>query len=753
MIKLHEIHKVYMQGKVGFHALKDVSLYFEKGEVVAIYGPSGCGKTTLLNIIGGLDVPTSGEMVIDSKLTTNFIEKEWDYFRNHKIGFIFQQYNLIEHLPIVENVAISIKIGGVSSKVATEKAIELLKKVGLEKHLSKLPGELSGGERQRVAVARALINDPDIILADEPTGALDMKTGTEIMDLIKSVSKDKLVIIVTHNLKIAKKYSTRMVELKDGRVSSDTAPKDEKVKIINKREKRKGKLRFKEAIKFALYNIKGKKWRTFLVSFGLSVGIVGLILIDAFFNSMRAGLEQQEQIVVDNPDLYIQTTEVTTDTIIEIKDDIEAYGYFKEVMYAPQVTFNFDKNITDNAMLGNQLNLLGIGVTDNEELKRTFTVFIGDSRLPESDNEFAISTDYAKGLVSNSITLTDEEIWEQISNNVYSMHYQYDYSPQWYEIEENIVSGNCLITNTHTEDVTGDIAPADWDAVTLGDFDDNVLLLREYKQNFITLSETEELYCVDYSTMDWTLDRSQPIGEATEMKLVGIYENDLFYEAQFTQNFMNNVSEQSYRISSDPENDEIMTHRFRAFLTNEYVDNKLSLTLELEDEGYFVFENLTSGLDFFEGITNLFLYILQFIFSAIIWIAIITGALMLLLILYINVIERKREIGLIRAMGGTRSDVRIIYSGETTIIGFIAGVISVIISVLLVLVLNIYIYNNHIDLVIKYLPFVDPTKVLVINYTKLALAILGSIIIAFISGLIPSNIAARKKPIDALRND
>ncbi len=297
MIKLNEVHKVYLQGKVGFHALKDLNLYFEKGETVVVYGPSGCGKTTLLNILGGLDNPTSGDMVIDSKLTTTFIEKEWDYFRNHRIGFIFQAFNLIEHLPIIENVALSLKLAGTSDKESKKQAIELLEKVGLGNHLSKLPTELSGGERQRVAIARALINDPDIILADEPTGALDMKTGTEIMDLIKSISEEKLVIIVTHNKKIARKYSTRMIELVDGKVTKDTDPKDQKVDIIRTRERNKKKLKFREAIRLAYYNIKGKLWRTLLVALGLSVGIVGLILIDAFFNSIRMGIEQQDTVL------------------------------------------------------------------------------------------------------------------------------------------------------------------------------------------------------------------------------------------------------------------------------------------------------------------------------------------------------------------------------------------------------------------------------------------------------------------------
>ena len=752
MIKLHELHKVYMQGKTGFHALKDVSLYFEKGEIIAIYGPSGCGKTTLLNIIGGLDVPTSGDMVIGDKLTTNFTEKQWDNFRNHKIGFIFQQYNLIEHLPIVENVALSIKLGGISSAIATQKAIDLLVKVGLEDHLYKLPGELSGGERQRVAIARALINDPDIILADEPTGALDMKTGTEIMDLIKSISKDKLVIIVTHNKKIAKLYSTRMIELKDGRVTLDTDKKDQKVKVTNKREKVKGKLKFKEAIRLALYNIRGKKWRTFLVAFGLSVGIVGLILVDAFFSSIRIGLTQQEQIVKDNPDVYIFSTLDNSDDLLAIENDLEQYGYFKEILYSPNVPFTFSHNETDDVALTTPVSFEGIGVTDNSGLLDTFTSFIGDSRLPIADNEFAISVEDATRLIGSNAFLSKDEIWEQIKNNQYIMHYEYEYFPNVYELQSRLIEGTCIVTFAHTEDEFGSIyEPIGYDETVLGPFASNILSLRTYMSGYIQISETEEVYCDDYDTLSWELNTSEPVGEGQAMTLVGIFENDLFYEAQFTQSFMNGIVEQERSINAEDE--EYLEFRFRAFIDNEFVDEKVSVIINLEDDGYIVFENLSSGLEFFQGIISFFLYILQFIFSSIIWIAIITGGLMLLLILYINVLERKREIGIIRAMGGTRKDVRIIYSGETTIIGLIAGVLSVIVSIIAVLIINRYLYVNYKEDIIGLLPFVDPSKLLVINFTKLAFAILGSVIIALISGLIPSNIAARKKPIDALRND
>lgn len=753
MIKLNEVHKVYTQGKSGFHALKDISLYFEKGEIVSIFGPSGCGKTTLLNIIGGLDSPTSGDMVIDDRLTTNFIEKEWDYFRNHRIGFVFQQYNLIEHLPIVENVALSLKLAGAKNKPAKQKAIDLLKKVGLENHLHKLPVELSGGERQRVAIARALVNEPDIILADEPTGALDNKTGMEIMDLIKSICADKLVIIVTHNKKIAEKYSTRIIELKDGRVSSDTRPIDKKVKISNVKTKRRSKLRFIEALRFSFYNIKGKIWRTLLVSLGLSVGIVGLILIDAFFNSMRLGLEQQSAVLKNNPDLYIHEQYTEDYDLDVIKNNIENYGYFKEILYAPRNYFTILEDASDNSLLINPVINTGIEVPDNPAILETFTGLIGDSRLPENDNEMMIDIGLAEQLISNNLSLTDEEIWDELKNNQYVIYDEYNYIPSEYTLYDQLTQGTCKITGVWDGDPSN--PPLGYNQATMGPIVDNVEALSFYRNGTMQISETEEIYCVDYDSLDWDLSIWEPIGEGVTVTLVGIHDNNLFSEFIFSDNVIFNAHYQADNYINGDEAGLLYNSsiRFRVFLNNNKLDSKASIVLRIEEDDYLVEENFNSGYGAFEGLANLFMYILQFIFSSIVFIAILTGGLMLLLILFISIIERKREIGIIRAMGGTRNDVRIIYTGETTIIGLIAGVFSVILSVILIAILNIVIYNRYFDFIIEYLPFVDPAKVLSINYTKLFIAILGSIIIAIISGLAPAIRASRKKPIEALRNE
>ena len=261
MLELKKICKSYITGNFKQHALKDFSLKFRKNEFVAILGPSGSGKTTLLNIIGGLDRYDSGDLIINGKSTKKFNDTTWDAYRNNSVGFIFQSYNLIPHITILENVEMSLTLSGVSNAEKREKALSVLEKVGLQDHINKKPNQLSGGQMQRVAIARALVNDPDLILADEPTGALDTKTSIQIMELIKEISKNKLVIMVTHNKELAESYATRIVELRDGELVNDTNPIKNEEKIKEDYNIKKTSMSFWTALKLSFNNIKTKKGR------------------------------------------------------------------------------------------------------------------------------------------------------------------------------------------------------------------------------------------------------------------------------------------------------------------------------------------------------------------------------------------------------------------------------------------------------------------------------------------------------------
>ncbi|MBO5006945.1 MAG: ABC transporter ATP-binding protein, partial [Clostridia bacterium] len=292
MLQLKNIVKQYRTGDETVDALRGVNIDFRESEFVSVLGPSGCGKTTLLNIIGGLDGYTEGDLIIDGRSTKEFTDRDWDTYRNHKVGFVFQSYNLISHQSVLSNVELALTLTGVSKSERRKRAIEALEKVGLKDQIRKKPNQMSGGQMQRVAIARALVNDPEILLADEPTGALDSATSVQIMDLLKEIAQDRLVIMVTHNPELAEQYSTRIVRFLDGKMTDDTAPfecgeikrSEEKVltrtqkKALKKAEK-KTSMSFFTALSLSLNNLMTKKARTILTSFAGSIGIIGIALI------------------------------------------------------------------------------------------------------------------------------------------------------------------------------------------------------------------------------------------------------------------------------------------------------------------------------------------------------------------------------------------------------------------------------------------------------------------------------------------
>ena len=310
MLVLKNIVKDYVTGDTTVRALKGININFRENEFVAILGPSGCGKTTMLNIIGGLDRYTSGDLKINGRSTKDFDDSDWDTYRNHSIGFVFQSYNLIPHQTVLSNVELALTLSGVSKKERRKRAMEALKQVGLENHMNKRPNQMSGGQMQRVAIARALINDPDILLADEPTGALDSETSVQIMELLKEISKDKLIIMVTHNPDLAYKYANRIIKCLDGEVIDDsnkfepTKEDFDAEKKLSEKESVKGKssMSFFSAFSLSINNLRTKKARTFLTSFAGSIGIIGIALVLALSNGIQAYIARvQEDLLLSYP--------------------------------------------------------------------------------------------------------------------------------------------------------------------------------------------------------------------------------------------------------------------------------------------------------------------------------------------------------------------------------------------------------------------------------------------------------------------
>ena len=329
MLELKEIVKIYPAGDNSVEALKGIDLRFRDSEFVSILGQSGCGKTTMLNIIGGLDQYTSGDLVINGKSTKEYKDRDWDAYRNHSIGFVFQSYNLIPHQNVLSNVEIALSLSGVTKKERRERAIEALKKVGLGDQLKKKPAEMSGGQMQRVAIARALVNNPDIILADEPTGALDTETSVQVMDILKEISKDKLVIMVTHNPELAEKYSTRIVRMLDGKIIGDSAPvSDEEVETsLNKikeaeaakektKKEKKPSMSFATSFGLSLKNLFTKKGRTILTSFAGSIGIIGIALIYSVSQGTNNFINEVQEDTISAYPLQIQAQTVDLNSLL-----------------------------------------------------------------------------------------------------------------------------------------------------------------------------------------------------------------------------------------------------------------------------------------------------------------------------------------------------------------------------------------------------------------------------------------------------
>lgn len=350
MLKLKNISKQYKTGDLIQDALSNVSINFRKNEFVSVLGPSGSGKTTLLNIIGGLDQYSDGDLIINDVSTKKYKSSDWDSYRNHVIGFVFQSYNLIPHQTVLSNVEMTLTISGISKAERRKKAEEALEKVGLKDHIHKRPNQLSGGQMQRVAIARALVNDPDILLADEPTGALDTKTSFQVMELLKEIAEDRLVIMVTHNSKLAKKYSTRIIKLQDGKIIDDNNPYKMKKEDKRTEYKRLGKSSMSPLTAFSLSfkNLLTKKGRTILTAFASSIGIIGIALVLAVSNGFKEYIDyMQEDILKSYPLTVYSETSDMTGSILRMTDENEEEveeGKIKEAQFLRDMFNSIGKN-------------------------------------------------------------------------------------------------------------------------------------------------------------------------------------------------------------------------------------------------------------------------------------------------------------------------------------------------------------------------------------------------------------------------
>jgi len=408
MLSLKNIRKNYKMGDTVVEALKGVSVDFRSNEFVAVLGQSGCGKTTLLNIIGGLDRYTDGDLIIDGVSTKKYHDRDWDTYRNHKIGFVFQSYNLIPHQNVLSNVELALTLSGVSKSERRRRAVEVLEKVGLKDQMKKKPNQMSGGQMQRVAIARALINDPDILLADEPTGALDSETSIQIMEILKEISKDKLIIMVTHNPELAEKYANRTIRLVDGLITGDSNPYTEEQQLKDKPEKvRKTSMSFLTAMSLSLNNLLTKKGRTILTAFAGSIGIIGIALILSLSNGV--------QVYID--DIQRDTLASYPLTIDQSSTDISSFLSMSGVDYVDKANEKAnrskDKIYTDDRM-GDMFE--GMYAQTNTNDLKSFKEFL-DGNEEIAKNVTNIEYSYG-GMTLQVFSRTDEGIKQVNPNTV-----------------------------------------------------------------------------------------------------------------------------------------------------------------------------------------------------------------------------------------------------------------------------------------------------------------------------------------------
>ena len=857
MLELKKINKVYITDSLKQQALKDVSLRFREQEFVSILGPSGSGKTTLLNIIGGLDHYTSGDLIINGISTKEYKDNDWDKYRNHSVGFVFQSYNLIPHQSVLANVELALTISGVNPKQRRNKAIKVLKQVGLGEHIYKRPNQLSGGQMQRVAIARALINDPDILLADEPTGALDTKTSMQIMNLLKEVAKEKLVIMVTHNQELAEEYSTRIIKITDGKIGDDTNPFNEKEQIVEgkKHKSKKNYMSLKTALGLSFNNLKTKKTRTILTAFAGSIGIIGIALILSLSNGIQEYINRVEEDTLSSYPLSIDAASIDTGSLVEsLSDESSNPEEYEE-----------NKIIAKNIM-GNLFTAMTSQVKTND--LKSFKEYLEskDNNITEFTNDIQYSYDITLNLYKNDTTeeiiqvnpttifnslgmdtssyssaystmMSSYDVWTELMNNKELLKSQYDViAGSWPKNYNEVV----IIVNKNNE-------ISDYTLYTLG-----ILSQKDLEENFKKMTNGEE---VNFEKTSYTYDEllnlsyklvlntdyyqkqgniwidkkddtaymKEIIENAAEIKVVGIIKPNeesvtasnssagmIGYTHDLTKYLINKVNdtEIAKQQISTPEinvftgtefskNEKFdmtnLTREQRAYFSSlsseelaEYIAsytknanttyeenlkklgivaldnpsqiriypkdfeskesivegiNEYNENLKKEDKEESVIEYTDLVGILMSSVTSI-VNVISYVLIAFVAISLIVSSIMIGIITYISVLERTKEIGILRAIGASKKDISRVFNAETIIEGTISGILGILVTIIL---------NIPINMIIKNLVGISNISKLPVKGAIILIII--SIFLTFIAGLIPSRFASKKDPVEALRTE
>ena len=867
MLKLKNIKKTYVSGDEKVEALKGINIEFRKSEFVSILGQSGCGKTTLLNIIGGLDRYTSGDLIINGKSTKDFKDRDWDAYRNYSVGFVFQSYNLIGHQTVLSNVELALTISGVSRKERKQRAIKALEEVGLKEQIHKKPNQLSGGQMQRVAIARALVNNPDIILADEPTGALDTKTSVQVMEILKKISKDKLIIMVTHNPELAEKYSSRIIKILDGKITDDSDPiehqKEEKKKDT---KKRRTSMKFLTALRLSLNNLMTKKGRTILTSFAGSIGIIGIALILAISTGVQNYINKVEEDTLSSYPITIEESTVDMSSLMQSmsgENTDNAENKEEEKVYSADIMNDMittlsnkkqsnnlkelkkylddgDNEITKNSnsiKYGYDLNInLYRANTDNEIVRvnpSTVMNAFGMGDMIEAQNNSAMSSVFGSSMMTNTDIcfemLDNQQLlesqydlvkgnWPKQYNEVvlvlkedgriddytlYSLGLkdQSELKDKWKAVE----NGEKLDENQESTSYSyDDLLNLQFKLLLNSDYyqkqnglwvnkedDDNYLkekinnaetvkvvgIIKQNEQSAVSTSVTSG---IGYTKQlkEYVVEKSndaQIVKEQKENKDVNVFSGLKFPTDEDTSSTENLTTEQ--RMAMSKLSSEEIAKMMEAYSANKdasYEKNlqklgavdidtptsisiypkdfeskdKISSAIEeynqkQRDDGKE--ENTISYTDIvgtmMKSVSQI-INTISYVLIAFVAISLIVSSIMIGIITYISVLERTKEIGILRAIGASKKDISRVFNAETLIIGLISGLIGIGITVLLTFPINSMIYAVTGVKVVTAVPFKAGVVLVLI-----------SMFLTIIAGLIPAKIASKKDPVIALRTE
>ena len=746
MLKLKNIRKSYTIGDFSQHALDGITVNFREKDFVAVLGPSGCGKTTLLNVIGGLDHPDEGDLQIKGRSTKNFKDSDWDMYRNNAIGFIFQSHNLISHLSVLQNVEMGLTLSGVSKSERRERAEEVLTKVGLKDHIHKRPNQLSGGQSQRVAIARALANNPEIILADEPTGSLDSETSVQIMELIKEIAKEKLVILVTHDSELANQYAKRLIKLRDGKIISDSRPDELEEEVGKGKSFKKTAMSFTTAFISSINNIRTKLGRTILTAFAGSIGIIGIALILSLSNGLDQQIQNFEEETLSGYPIEITESKLDFSKISEIgQEDLEEYPddeyaiMFDEAEFTSFLQPNYitndyldyvydyvnDENTTtlsgvkyEKYINMSLLNYMSIGPTSG------YVPVYTESIDPNEDTDIGPAAQLADLIT----LLPDGDVFYDNYDLIYGEYPENDLENKKIEmvlvVDEYNRIFKSMLENVLNQDVENnetfnflDIIYSDIDSEEKMTYK---LYIGEY--NFLT-SDIGEAYDV---TISGIIRKKQDSN-------VSLLFNGFGYTSDVSDHIYNTYPEEVGDVKSIS----LYANNFDdKEIVKEYLD-AYNIGLAEEDQIDYIDRAAT-----FTAMIGGVIDTISIVLIAFAAISLVVSSIMISIITYVSVIERTKEIGVLRALGARKKDISRIFNVENIIIGFGSGFVGVSISLLLIIPINLIIEH-----------FAEIPDVAKLAPRAGILLIVISIILAVIAGLIPARMAAKKDPVIALRTE